>query len=77
MLQQLVAASHYRIKEKVPVPTLLIVGLGDRLVNPQCSEDIHDKFGYPIVRHPWGGHDLTVDDGPWVAEEIKKWVSSK
>ncbi|MCB9027015.1 MAG: alpha/beta hydrolase [Bdellovibrionaceae bacterium] len=75
-LQQLVAASHYRITEKVKVPTLLLVGLGDNLVSPKCSEDIHKEFGYPLVQHPWGGHDLTVDDGPWVAQEIKKWVNS-
>ena len=76
VLGQLVAASHYRIAEKVKVPTLIIVGMGDKLVNPQCSIDIHEKFGYPIVKHPWGGHDLTVDDGPWVAQQIKNWLTT-
>ncbi|MCB0357267.1 MAG: alpha/beta hydrolase, partial [Bdellovibrionales bacterium] len=76
VLQQLIAASHFKIEESVPVPTLLMVGLGDRLVNPQCSEDIHNKFDYPLVKHPWGGHDLTVDDAPWVVAEIKKWLAT-
>ncbi len=73
VLRQLAAASQYSIEEKVKVPTLLMVGLGDRLVSPQCSLDIHDAFGYPVERHPWGGHDLTVDDAEWVAQKIKSW----
>jgi pimeloyl-ACP methyl ester carboxylesterase len=76
ILQQLAAASQYKIEETVKVPTLLLVGLGDNLVNPKCSLDIQNQFNYPLAKHPWGGHDLTIDDPDWVINEIKSWHST-
>lgn len=75
-LRQLYAAFRYKgIENPPPIPTLVVVGLGDELVDPCCSEDIHQAWGWPIVRHPWAGHDLTLDDGDWVIDQVKKWVS--
>jgi len=31
----------------------------------------------PIALHPWSGHDLTLDDGPWVAEQVARWLAAK
>jgi pimeloyl-ACP methyl ester carboxylesterase len=76
--RQIIAAATYRpgdIKPKPPV--LLLNGQGDRLVAPVCSEAIHKKWNLELRSHPWAGHDLTLDDGAWVALQLKDWVTQK
>ena len=73
--RQIIAASGYRpgdIKPRQPV--LLINGRGDRLVASVCSEAIRKKWNLELRSHPWGGHDLTLDDGAWVALQLKNWA---
>lgn len=55
------------------VPVLLLSALGDRFVEPSCSTVLHEKQNWPIVRHPWAGHDLPWDDPSWVIDKIKEW----
>lgn len=74
LLNQLLAASRFmspRLAGETPV--LVLSGLGDRLVDPSCSAALAEKFGWPLERHSWGGHDLTWDDPEWVLEKIKTW----
>jgi pimeloyl-ACP methyl ester carboxylesterase len=74
-LRQIIAAARYHpgdIKPKQPI--LIINSKGDRLVAPTCSEIIHKKWNLEIHSHPWGGHDLTLDDPAWVALQLKNWV---
>jgi pimeloyl-ACP methyl ester carboxylesterase len=76
--RQIIAAATYQpgdIKPKPPV--LLLNGQGDRLVAPVCSEAIHKKWNLELRRHLWAGHDLTLDDGAWVALQLKDWVAQK
>jgi pimeloyl-ACP methyl ester carboxylesterase len=74
-LRQIIAAASYRPGDIRPEsPILLINGKGDKLVAPVCSEAIHLKWNLQLCRHPWGGHDLTLDDGAWVATQLKEWV---
>jgi pimeloyl-ACP methyl ester carboxylesterase len=76
-LQQLIAAASFRpdhIKPQQPV--LLLNGEGDRLVSCACSEAIQKKWQLELRRHPWAGHDLTLDDGIWVILQLKEWVES-
>ena len=76
--RQMIAAASYRpgdIKPKQPV--LLLNGRGDRLVAPVCSEAIHKKWHLELRSHPWAGHDLTLDDGAWVALQLKDWVKQQ
>jgi pimeloyl-[acyl-carrier protein] methyl ester esterase len=73
--RQLMAAAAYRpeaIKPRPPV--LLLNSLGDKLVDPLCSEIIAQKWHLERHTHPWGGHDLTLDDSEWVAAEIAGWL---
>ncbi|MGZ5044171.1 MAG: alpha/beta fold hydrolase [Methylobacter sp.] len=75
-VRQMIAAASYRpgdIKPRQPV--LLLNGLGDRLVAPACSEAIHKKWQLELRRHLWAGHDLTLDDGAWVASQLKDWTA--
>ena len=53
-----------------PVPTRLLVGDGDRLVDPRCSAALAAAWGVPLRRHPWGGHDLPLDDPDWVVAQV-------
>ncbi|MDO9167754.1 MAG: alpha/beta hydrolase [Methylobacter sp.] len=73
--RQIIAAANYRPGDIKPEhPVLLLNGRGDRLVSPACSEAIHKKWNLELRRHPWAGHDLTLDDGAWVASQLKDWA---
>ncbi len=75
-LRQLVAAARYRAPAEPPgVPVLVLAGAGDRLVSPACSKDLARRWKVPIAVHPSAGHDLALDDGPWVAAEVKRWCA--
>jgi len=72
---QIVAAASYRPGDIKPnQPVLLLNGLGDRLVSPACSEAIHKKWNLELRRRIAAGHDLTLDDGAWVARQLKDWA---
>ncbi|MGZ8190393.1 MAG: alpha/beta fold hydrolase [Methylococcaceae bacterium] len=76
-LNQILAAATYRSGQVKPKPPVLLLNAkGDRLVSPSCSEAIHKKWHLELHSHPWAGHDLTVDDGAWVALQLKDWVLS-
>ena len=75
-LRQLVAAARYRAPADPPkVPVLVLAAAGDRLVDPRCSENLARAWNAPIAVHPSAGHDLALDDGPWVAAQVKRWLS--
>ena len=74
--RQIIAAASYHPGDIKPQqPVLLLDGSGDRLVSPACSEAIHKKWQLELRRHPWAGHDLTLDDGAWVALQLKDWLA--
>ncbi|POZ51872.1 alpha/beta fold hydrolase [Methylovulum psychrotolerans] len=75
-IRQLRAAASYRPALTPPLaPVLLLNGLGDRLVSPACTEAIHQHYGLTLRRHPWAGHDLTLDDGGWVRGQVCEWLA--
>ncbi|MDD2759843.1 MAG: alpha/beta hydrolase [Methylomonas sp.] len=74
-LRQIKAAASYRPGDVKPEPPiLLLTSRNDRLVSPACSDAIQRKWHLTQLNHPWGGHDLTLDDGPWVADRLGEWV---
>lgn len=73
-LRQLLASARFQAPLQAPVPTLLLLGAGDRLVDPQCSREIAARWDCALTVHPWAGHDLTLDDGPWVASRVRDWL---
>lgn len=75
-LRQILAAARFRAPESLPsgVPVLVLNGGGDRLVAPQCSADLASGWGLPLAVHPQAGHDLTLDDGVWAADQIYRWA---
>jgi pimeloyl-ACP methyl ester carboxylesterase len=76
LARQLWAASQFSSLQKKPAtPVLLLNSLGDRFVDPSCSETLHQKYSWPMERHPWGGHDLVWDDPQWVTDYIGRFFS--
>ncbi len=74
ILRQLLAAATYRAVPTTPLtPTLLLASQQDRLVNVKCSLALAQRWGCAIRLHPGAGHDLPLDDGAWVAQQVKEW----
>ncbi len=75
ILRQLKAAMFYRAPPTPPsAPVLLLAGQQDRLVNVKCSLALAQHWHCPIRLHPTAGHDLPLDDGAWVAQQVRDWL---
>ncbi|MGD0958382.1 MAG: alpha/beta hydrolase [Methylomonas sp.] len=74
-LRQIMAAASYKPASVKPLqPVLLINSQGDRLVAPTCSKAIQSKWRLELRTHPWAGHDISLDDGVWLANRLKEWA---
>lgn len=77
ILRQLQAALCYRAGPTTPTaPVLLLAGQQDQLVNVQCSLTLAQHWRCAIKMHPTAGHDLPLDDGAWVTQQVKEWLVS-
>jgi pimeloyl-ACP methyl ester carboxylesterase len=76
ILRQLQAAVGYRPSPAAPpVPVLLLAGQQDHLVNIACSITLAHHWRCAIRLHPDAGHDLPLDDGVWVSQQVKDWLN--
>lgn len=76
-IRQLIAAAQFTLGDSPSLPPLLFLqSEKDRLVDPRCGEALHRKLGGTFRRHPWAGHDLPLDDGAWMIEQIKNWLTT-
>lgn len=76
-LRQLLAAARFRAPATRPaVPLLILASQGDHLVDHRCSLRLAAAWQAPCKLHPSAGHDLPLDDGPWVAQRIADWLST-
>jgi pimeloyl-ACP methyl ester carboxylesterase len=77
-LRQLCAASTYHFPEHKPrTEILLLASEKDRLVNPVCTKNIAEMWALKPHLHPSAGHDLPLDDGAWVCQEIQNWLQGQ
>lgn len=77
MLRQLQAAACFRPAPAAPsAPVLLLAGQNDRLVDMRCSLALARHWHCAIGLHPLAGHDLPLDDGRWVAQQVCGWLES-
>jgi pimeloyl-ACP methyl ester carboxylesterase len=75
ILRQIRAAMRYRAARAAPaVPVLLLAGQQDRLVNARCSLTLAQHWRCAIRVHPQAGHDLPLDDGAWVVQQVREWL---
>jgi pimeloyl-ACP methyl ester carboxylesterase len=75
MLRQLYAAACYRAAAAAPAaPVLLLASRQDRLVDARCSLALAQHWRCAIRLHPLAGHDLPLDDGDWVAQQVREWL---
>ena len=73
-LRQLVAAMRFTAPRVAPVATVLVLAsANDALVNTLCSQQLAQAWQCPVVTHPTAGHDLPLDDGPWLARQLQAW----
>lgn len=73
-LRQLWAANRFRVPAPPKCPTLLLSSLGDTLVSPQCSADLARYWQVAHIQHPWAGHDLALDDAPWLVAQFAAFI---
>ena len=72
--RQLLAAARFRGPDTLePVPSLVLASEKDALVDPACSVALASAWGADLRVHPTAGHDLPLDDGAWVAEQVRAW----
>jgi pimeloyl-ACP methyl ester carboxylesterase len=77
ILHQLQAAIFYRAAPAIPtVPVLLLAAQQDQLVSVKCSLALARQWDCAIRLHPTAGHDLPLDDGYWVTQQVKEWLDS-
>jgi pimeloyl-ACP methyl ester carboxylesterase len=73
-LRQLTAAARFMAPLDPPSPpTLLLASAQDRLVSVCCSRELARRWSCPLVEHASAGHDIPLDDGPWVADQVQEW----
>ena len=74
-LRQLVAAAGFHAPETKPLaPTLVLASEQDHLVSVECSKALARHWHCALRVHASAGHDLTLDDGPWVAAQVRAWL---
>lgn len=76
--RQLRAASRYRASRRRPQPPMLLLcSQADGLVDWRCSQQLSRAWGIPLRLHVSAGHDLPLDDGPWVASAVVDWLKAR
>ncbi|MDB5800540.1 MAG: hydrolase or acyltransferase-like protein [Rhodocyclales bacterium] len=74
-IRQLIAAARYRAPGVKPaVRMLILTSTHDALVDTRCSQALAIAWNCRIAAHPDAGHDIPLDDGPWVAQQIRDWL---
>ena len=78
ILRQLWAAMNFSPKTpRWSLPTLLLASKKDRMVSFECSEHIHEEYGFPLIVHSEAGHGLAIDDPRWLADQIYTWIQNE
>lgn len=76
-LRQLLAAARFQAPSRKPDTALLILtSSADALVDSRCSQRLAAAWAAPLCTHPNAGHDLPLDDGAWVANQVSAWLKA-
>ena len=75
-LRQLVAAARFCAPQARPAAaTLVLASTQDRLASVACSIALAMHWQCDLRIHPNAGHDLPLDDGLWVADQVSDWLA--
>lgn len=72
--RQITAAIAFRMPKRIDTPLLVLTSANDRLVSSSASSMIANTFDAPLAVHTSAGHDLPLDDGAWIAEQVRRWI---
>lgn len=76
--RQLIAAARFQAPQAKPlVSTLLLASEQDRLVSVKCSKTMANHWQCDLRVRSSAGHDLPLDDGPWVAAQVRLWLAKR
>lgn len=64
-------------KTPPPVKTYVVSGGDDKVVHPDCSRLIAEKWGLPLIVHPTAGHDLSLDDPHWLVDQLHAHLAAR
>lgn len=77
-LRQLLAAARFKApSSRPPCDCLLLASARDGLVSVECSRSIADLWSVCLYEHPSAGHDLPLDDGRWVVDQLQSWITRR
>jgi len=77
-LRQLAAAARFRAPTLPPsAPVLVLASARDALVDVRCSRALARAWQSDFAEHPEAGHDLPLDDAPWVVEQVGNWARTQ
>jgi len=75
-LRQLWAAARFKTSTRPPVVSVLVLASRqDQLVGVRCSRRLSEEWSADLEIHDSAGHDLTLDDGPWVTRAVARWLA--
>ena len=75
VLRQLIAAARFKRGQQAPaVNSWVVLGEQDQMVDPRCSVRIAQQWNRPLLTSASSGHDLTIDDPHWLAEQVVRCV---
>jgi len=77
LIRQLLAAARFRAPAQPPdVPTLVLASTTDHLASVTCSRTLAAHWHCPLMEHPHAGHDIALDDGDWVIDQMARWMGA-
>lgn len=74
MIKQLVWAAKNSSPKKLHANLFFIASKADRMVDFNCSKKLADKYNASLELHSSAGHDIPLDDGPWLVSKIKNFI---
>ena len=75
-LRQLWAAARFVAPATPPrARVLVLTSTHDQFVDTRCSLALARAWRYRIESHPWAGHDLPLDDAPWVIDQVRRHLN--
>jgi pimeloyl-ACP methyl ester carboxylesterase len=75
LIRQLILANSIKIINTNRLKTLILVGLNDKFVNPNCSYKISKRFNFKLEENAQSAHDLPLDDPNWLADKIVQFIN--